>query len=115
MRQAGIIAAGAAHALEAHRERLHIDHDRATALAHGLARHDAFDVAVETVQTNIVMADVRALDAATLAEMAAEKGVRFTAFGPTRLRFVTHLDLPDDAVERALQVIGEVLAELPRV
>ena len=114
MRQAGIIAAGALHALEAHRERLHIDHERAKALAHGLARLDAFDVAVEEVQTNIVMADVRTVDAAAMAEAAAKKGVRFTAFGPTRLRFVTHLDLPDDAVERTLHVIGEVLAELPR-
>jgi threonine aldolase len=114
MRQAGIIAAGALHALEANRERLHIDHERASVLAHGLARLDAFEVAVEAVQTNIVMADVRAVDAAILAEMAAEKGVRFTAFGPTRLRFVTHLDLPDDAVERTLHVIGEALALLPR-
>ncbi len=114
MRQAGIIAAGALHALDNNRERLAIDHERARALAEGLARLEAFEVAVERVQTNIVMAEVVGVDAAALVEAAAAKGVKVTAFGPARLRFVTHLDLPENAVERILQVMGEVVAGLPR-
>lgn len=114
MRQAGIIAAGALHALDNNRERLAIDHQRARALAEGLASLEAFEVAVERVQTNIVMAEVVGVDAAAVVEAAAGRGVKVTAFGPTRLRFVTHLDLPENAVERTLQVMGEVVAGLPR-
>jgi threonine aldolase len=114
MRQVGIIAAGALFALETNRERLAVDHANARALARGLARHDVFAVDADRVQTNMVMADVRGVDAASLVEAASAKGVRFLAFGPQRLRFVTHLDLPEDAVERTLGVIGEVLAGLPR-
>ena len=43
------------------------------------------------------------ITAETFAERAlARGGVRFTVIGPTTVRAVTHLDLPPDAVERAL-------------
>jgi threonine aldolase len=112
MRQAGIIAAGALLGLEQHRDRLVEDHRRAKALAQGLARHAAFRVAEERVESNIVMAEVEGIDAAVLVEAAAAQGLRFLATGPHRLRFVTHLDLQPDAIERALAILDRVLSSL---
>jgi threonine aldolase len=112
MRQAGIIAAGALFGLEHHRERLVEDHRLAQALAEGLARLPGFRVAVERVESNIVMAEVEGINAAALAAAAASEGLRFLVIGPSRLRFVTHLDLPDGAVDRALEVVGRVLPAL---
>ena len=47
-----------------------------------------------------------------LVEAAAAQGLRFLAIGPHRLRFVTHLDLPPDAVEQALDILDRVLPTL---
>jgi threonine aldolase len=112
MRQAGIIAAGALFGLEHHRERLVEDHRLARALAEGLSGLAGFGVTVERVESNIVMADVEGIDAAALAAGAANEGLLFLGFGPSRLRFVTHLDLPAGAVERALEVLSRVVLAL---
>jgi threonine aldolase len=105
MRQAGIIAAAGLYALEHHVERLADDHDRARRLARGLAELAGVALDPDRVETNIVIFDVSAagVTAEAFAERAlARGGVRFTVIGPTTVRAVTHLDLPPDAVERAL-------------
>ena len=105
MRQAGIIAAAGLYALEHHVERLADDHDAARRLARGLAELPGIQVDAERVETNIVIFDVAAagVSAEEFAERAlARGGVRFTVIGPATVRAVTHLDLPPDAVERAL-------------
>ena len=105
MRQAGIIAAAGIHALDHHVDRLAEDHERARRLAHGLMELTGIAVDADRVETNIVIFDVSAagVTAEAFAERAlARGGVRFTVIGPTTVRAVTHLDLPPDAVERAL-------------
>ena len=57
------------------------------------------------IETNIVIFDVSAagITAEAFAERAqARGGVRFSVIGSATVRAVTHLDLPPDAVERAL-------------
>jgi threonine aldolase len=105
MRQAGIIAAAGLYALEHNIDRLSDDHERARRLARGLAELPGVVVDADRVETNIVIFELSA--AAVSAEAFAERalargGVRFTVIGPTTVRAVTHLDLPPDAVERAL-------------
>ena len=105
MRQAGIIAAAGLYALEHHIERLADDHDRARRLARGLAELPGVAVAADGVETNIVIFDVSAagVTGEAFAERAqARGGVRFSVIGPGIVRAVTHLDLPPDAVERAV-------------
>jgi threonine aldolase len=105
MRQAGIIAAAGIYALEHHVERLAEDHDRARRLARGLAELPGIAVDAERVDTNIVIFDVRGagLTGEEFGRRALERfGVRFSVLGPTLVRAVTHLDLPADAVERAV-------------
>jgi threonine aldolase len=105
MRQAGIIAAAGLYALEHNIDRLSDDHERARRLARGLAELPGIALDADRVETNIVIFEVTAagVTAETFAERAlARGGVRFTVIGPTTVRAVTHLDLPPDAVERAL-------------
>ncbi|HWB40267.1 MAG TPA: GntG family PLP-dependent aldolase [Gemmatimonadales bacterium] len=105
MRQAGIIAAGGLYALQHHVERLAEDHERARRLAAGLAEVPGIAVDAERVETNIVIFDVRGTGLsgeAFAARTLASHGVRFSVLGSTTVRAVTHLDVPPDGIERAL-------------
>jgi threonine aldolase len=107
MRQVGILAAGGLYALEHHVERLAEDHARARRLAEAVA--DVAPAAVDpaSVSTNIVMLDVP--DAPALAAGCREHGVAISVLGPRAARLVTHLDLDDDAVDRACEVLAKAL------
>jgi threonine aldolase len=106
MRQAGILAAAGLHALEHHVERLADDHRRAARLAEALAESPAFHIDPRRVRTNIVVAEVRpAAERDAVLEQLRETGVLALPMGPGRVRFVTHLDVDDDAIERALEAL----------
>jgi threonine aldolase len=98
MRQAGILAAAAAYALDNHLERLADDHARAKRLAVALGVDPA------QVQTNIVVATVD--DAAGVAARARAEGVLVSALGPRMLRAVTHLDVDDAGIDFAIDVLA---------
>ncbi|WP_200800206.1 threonine aldolase family protein [Jatrophihabitans endophyticus] len=102
MRQAGILAAAGHHALDHHVERLADDHARAARLGAALG------VDAATVETNIVV--LRVPDAAAVAQTAAAAGVLVSALGPRLLRLVTHLDVDDAGVERAVEVLAPLAA-----
>ena len=106
MRQAGLLAAAALHALEHHVDRLADDHALAKRLAGGLAGLPG--LTVEPPQTNIVFADLAGERAATLMPFLKSRGVLAT--GLYKLRFVTHLDVDADGVERAIAAVREHLA-----
>ena len=110
MRQAGVLAAAAIHALDHHIERLADDHALARRLADGLA--SLHGVALEMPQTNIVFADLSGPRAAGLVEQLKTRGVLATGslYGQAqRLRFVTHLDVDAAGVDAALAVIRDHL------
>ncbi|MHB8451214.1 MAG: beta-eliminating lyase-related protein, partial [Mycobacteriales bacterium] len=103
-RQAGILAAAGRYALAHHRARLPADHARAARLAAGLG--------LPAPQTNIVVADVPgpAGGAAPLAAAAREGGVLIGVVSPRRVRMVTHLDVSDADIDRALALLAPLLA-----
>jgi threonine aldolase len=106
MRQAGIIAAAGVYALRHHVDRLAEDHERASRLAYGLAEVRGVRLNPDRVQTNIVIFDVSGTGLtgeAFAARTLASHGVRFSVLGPTTVRAVTHLDIPADGVDRALE------------
>lgn len=104
MRQAGMLAAAAAYALDHHVERLAQDHLLAQRLALGLAGIDG--VQVEAPQTNIVFVDLagpaRAKSQGLIQNLAAQ-GVLAT--GLYRLRFATHLDVDEAGIDRAIAAV----------
>ena len=106
MRQSGMLAAAASHALEHHITRLAQDHALATRLAEGLAGIEGLQV--EAPQTNLVFVDLngaaKAQSAALLSHLA-ERGILAT--GLYRLRFATHLDIDAAGVDRAVVCIRQ--------
>jgi threonine aldolase len=98
MRQSGILAAAGLHALEHHVERLALDHHRARRLAAGL---QALGFPTPTPETNMVYTTVG--DGAEAVRALGKAGVLCLAVGPKQLRLVTHLDVEDEGVERALR------------
>jgi len=105
MRQAGVVAAAALYALEHHVERLAQDHALAARLAEGLQGLPG--LTVEPPQTNILFADLEGERAAGLMEHLKSRGVLAT--GLYRLRFVTHLDVDAEGVDRAVAAMREYL------
>jgi len=108
MRQAGIVAAAGLYAVENNITRLAEDHENARILAEGLSRIDGFSVDLERVQTNIILADIpeTGYDSVEALKILKENGILAVTFGPTRLRFVTHLDVNRKQCQKAVEIIA---------
>jgi len=111
MRQAGIVAAAGLYALDHNVERLAEDHARARRLADGWVAQGV-PVDLERVQTNFVQVDVGALGVGEREALGLLRGQGVALSGTMRpgvLRAVTHLDLTDDDVDRALELVPQAL------
>lgn len=108
MRQAGVLAAAASYALDHHVGRLPDDHGRAQALSDAIARVPGLRPERDAVPTNIVFVDASAHPngAQAVVDAWAAGGLLALAVSPTRIRLVTHLDVDDLGLARALAVIG---------
>jgi threonine aldolase len=105
-RQSGIVAAACLYALDHNVERLAEDHANAQVLASGLAALPGVRLDPGEVETNIVIFEVD--DAPGLVARVADR-VELQAFGPHRVRAVTHLDVGRDDIERALEAFAAEL------
>jgi threonine aldolase len=99
MRQAGILAAAAAYALDHHVERLAEDHDRARRLAAAIGADEP--------ETNFVVIP----DPGDGIERLRERGVLVSNMRPGVLRAITYLGVTDDDVERAGEIIPTVIGD----
>jgi threonine aldolase len=107
MRQSGIVAAAGLHALDHHVDRLADDHARARRLAEGLAALPGVTIDAATVETNIVIFGVP--DAPAFCAALEQEGVGMLPVGPARVRAVTHLDVDDAGIDRALDAAAGAL------
>jgi threonine aldolase len=109
MRQVGVLAAAGRYALHHHVDRLAGDHARAARLAAALA---PFGVVNAPVRTNIVPLDLAKspVDAPAFGAAARAEGVLVSVLGPRVARLVTHLDVDDAGVDRAIEVLPAILA-----
>jgi threonine aldolase len=107
MRQAGIIAAAGVVALETMVERLADDHERARRLADAIAVRFPGSLDPSAVRTNIVCADLHALPD-KFVERLADAGVQCDTIDPRTVRFVTHKDVDDAAIDRTIAALREV-------
>ena len=101
LRQSGVLAAAALHALDHHVDRLADDHALAQRLAQGLQGMPG--LSVRSAQTNIVFVDVA--DGRGLALLEALKAQGVLATGLIGLRFVTHLGVDAAGIDHALACI----------
>lgn len=111
-RQAGIIAAGALHALTHHRGRLAEVHALARGFADGLADLDRIMIDPASVETNIVRFQLRDCDAGAFVEEAHRRGLHMLPSGPNAVRAVFYLDIKPQDVEGGLSIVRETLAAL---
>jgi threonine aldolase len=117
MRQAGVVAAAGLYALDHHVERLADDHARARRLAEAL---DAAGVPVDLdqVETNFVQVDAEPLGLTRAEALGrlSEAGVGLSGtIHPTVMRAVTHLEITDEDVARAAELIPQALLAGVRV
>lgn len=110
MRQAGIIAAGALHALEHHRERLAEDHENARRLGDAVGQCESLSVIGGDVQTNIVAVAIDPAwgTGAQFGETLRAQGVDCFVIGPQAIRLVTHLDLLRAQIDQACEILRRV-------
>lgn len=111
MRQAGILAAAGLVALEQMTDRLTKDHTRAKHLAESWATVPGIEVG--PVTTNILYFQI-AEDASKspqhLESELSERGLLVNSRGGGRFRAVTHYGIHDEDIERAIDVMREVMA-----
>src|ERR687888_392555 len=107
MRQSGIIAAAGLYALDHHVDRLADDHERARRLAEGLAALPGVEIDVAAVETNILVFAVP--DAPAFCESLDRDGVKMIPLDARRVRAVTHLDVDDAGIDRALEAAGDAV------
>jgi threonine aldolase len=105
MRQAGVLAAPGLVALREMTQRLPEDHVRAARLAEAVARRWPGSLEPERVRTNIVT--FTHADADKLLAHLAHHGVLAHAIAPGTVRFVTHRDVDDAGVARAVDVLAD--------
>ena len=111
MRQAGILAAAGIYALDHNMERLSEDHAKAAYLAKELSQIRGLSIDLETVQTNIIIIGVEnsGRTPEEILTLLRTRGVLLTLGNYMGIRAVTHLDVSDDEVRTAADIIREVL------
>ena len=111
-RQSGIAASAGLIALRDMRERLSVDHANASLLAE-LLQNAGLNVETVPARTNMVFFGTLEgqPDAQVLMELCKKKGLLMGAAGANRLRMVTHLDVSEDDVRRAADIIREVIKQ----
>ena len=102
MRQVGILAAAGLYALDHHVARLTDDHARATKLAAGL--RDAASIRVDACHSNMVFIEVPADRLQALATHLEAHNIRASIGYLPQVRLVTHLDISDADIDRAIHV-----------
>jgi threonine aldolase len=112
MRQAGLLAAAALHALDHHRERLTEDHDNAARLAARIGQIAGLNIPLP-VETNMVFFDIDAAmlkgwSAADLCQRLKSEGVCMLPVGPQRVRAVCHLDVSRPMIDSAATVLERI-------
>lgn len=115
MRQVGIFAAAGIYALDHNIPRLAEDHANARLIAQRLAASRRIVLDPATVQTNILVFEVTAAapDAAAIVTRARERGVLIFAFGPRKIRAVTHLDVTREQCGQAAEILVELAEGAP--
>jgi threonine aldolase len=103
MRQAGVLAAAALHALDHHIERMAEDHANAQRIAEAIRDCPGLRLVPERVETNLVWFE--AANAADVAQVLKDDGVLVLAGGPTTVRACTHLDVSAAQAATVAEVI----------
>lgn len=111
MRQVGILAAAGIWAIDNQLPTLADDHRRAKHLAASISDLPGVRIIPDPPPTNIIVIDLskRGEDTDKLMAKLKERGVLLVGFGTGRIRAVTHRDVDDADIEKAIEEIRKVL------
>jgi threonine aldolase len=111
MRQSGILAAAGLYALDNNLSRLPEDHVNAKLIAERLAEVKGITVDLEKIQSNIVIFSLGEglPDALEFVTNARVDGVLVNAFGPRKIRAVTHLDVSRADCMRGADILARLI------
>lgn len=108
MRQAGLLAAAGLYALKNNVDRLKTDNDRAKALGECLSKQP-YVKSVRPVKSNIVIFDLAEKNSANnFLQILNKKGILASAFGPSTIRFVLHMDITEDMHQKVLHTLETI-------
>ena len=109
--RAGIAAAAGLVALDTMVERVADDHDRARQLGRLLDVIPGVKLHPETIETNIVLADVTdtGIEPGELVALLAAAGLRVMERDTSRIRLVTHRLIGDEEIEHAAAIMADVV------
>jgi len=108
MRQAGYLAAACIYALDNNVERLREDHRKAKELEN-LLQTLPYIKEVTPVQTNLVFFSLRdEMPVDIFLRKLRENDIYAMALAPQQVRFVTHLDISDEMIEKVKTVLKEL-------
>ncbi len=108
MRQIGILAAAADYAVEHHLSKLTEDHRRARELAEVINECSDLSIDMESVETNILVFDVKEMPAEEAVKMLADKGIKLVPFGPQTLRATFHFQITDEDLNKVKSVFNQL-------
>jgi threonine aldolase len=108
MRQAGYMAAAGLFALHNNIERLATDHHHAKQIAHALLEKD-FVGKMMPVETNIIIFEILSEGGpAMFCERMKHYGILCLPISATQVRMVTHLDVPEEMINKTIEIIREM-------
>ena len=106
MRQAGFLAAAGIYALQNNIDRLKEDHHHAAVIAAAIGKKDFVNF-VLPVETNIIIFELKeGITAPAMVSKLKEHGILCYAITPARVRFVLHLDITADMVDKTIKIIS---------
>jgi len=106
MRQAGFLAAAGIYALQNNFTRLQQDHEHTSILAAAIEKKE-FVKFILPVETNIIIFELKdGLPAPATVARLKDQGILCYAIAANRVRFVLHLDITADMVNKALNIIS---------
>ena len=114
MRQAGVLAAAGIVALETMVERLVEDHRHARQLAEALDQIDGVQVETTQPPTNMVYLSLDDPSESAVKELVsglADQGIRINPPRGGRIRLVMHYWIDDDALEKVIESIRQILED----
>jgi len=106
MRQAGVLAGAGLYALDNNRARMVEDHKNGLKLARAISECSAFDIKLDTVQTNIIIFDTSpgGISGQNVVDQLANEGILSYAFG-NFVRLVIHLNVDRAGIDRTIEVL----------
>ena len=112
MRQAGVLAAAGLVALESMVERLADDHALAKKIGQALAGMPGLHVALDRLQTNIVLVELDPAwgTAEKFLRLLKAQGLLATDFGPQTVRLVVHKDVGEAEVEKLIRAVQNIMS-----